>query len=94
MKNGCKAAFWLRKVLGKDEVRVEYSWWHTGHKTGTQADMSTSMLTKCMKVWINDRIGEGMTYESIKPLLRPTNTALASVRVHIADEAAAAAQSP
>lgn len=70
VKSGCKAHFFLRKVIDGDVVKVECQPDHNGHSAGTVGDMARSMVTVSVKQWIEERVGSGTNWSGIKKLLR------------------------
>lgn len=75
----CSAYIWLRKRVGEGTVEVEYKWQHTGHEIGTVQDMASTRLSNQVKIWLNNRVNEGLDWNSIKPLLRIDDTTLDQV---------------
>ncbi|KAL0563185.1 hypothetical protein V5O48_018889 [Marasmius crinis-equi] len=69
VKIECPAFIYLCKIPDEDKVTVEYFWVHEGHDVGTVADMSSSMLPLHVKAWIEQKVEEGLTWATIKPLL-------------------------
>lgn len=70
VKDGCKAYFFLRKVIDAEVVKVEYQPEHNGYNAGTVGDMAQSMLTLQVKQWIEEKVDSGMNWTAIKKLLR------------------------
>ncbi|KAF8959010.1 hypothetical protein BGZ46_001844, partial [Entomortierella lignicola] len=67
--NDCKASIRIRKVIGQDQVEVEYQWQHNHSKDG--AEVTKYPLGSNELEWTKRQIEEGHSWSGIKKKLRP-----------------------
>lgn len=70
IKEGCLASIVLIKLKNSTRVAVTWRTKHTGHDPASMADWRSSSLLSYAKIWIRDRVNEGLDWKSIHDLLR------------------------
>lgn len=69
IKVQCPAQFILRKTL-TGEIEFEWYWKHENHNPYSLEDMRNMRMPEVVKAWLNDQILEGLTWPTLRRLLR------------------------